>query len=301
MKINPVYAKELKLRSRTSKFAFTIIIYNAILIFIALLGFESVFNVNWNSYIDYSAASRIYFIIAGIEMVMLAFMIPAFTAGSIAGEREKQTLEILLTTTLKPEQIIVGKLMSSISMVLLLVVSSLPVISIIFTIGGVSAADLLRFLLLTFVFALYVGSMGMFASSVVKKTVQATVFTYGLGMIVCFVTAIVVFLTNLGSNLYYYNVMNGTGPWPDVTEVLYILLINPAFTTINMIFDQYGAYSAMDMLQNGLNGKLPNFVVEHWFWCSIAAQLLCTFCFVKLAAHFLNPLRVKKSKKKGRK
>ena len=61
MKINPVYAKELKLRSRTSKFAFTIIIYNAILIFIALLGFESVFNVNWNSYIDYSAASRIYF------------------------------------------------------------------------------------------------------------------------------------------------------------------------------------------------------------------------------------------------
>ena len=28
MKINPVYAKELKLRSRTSKFAFTIIIYN---------------------------------------------------------------------------------------------------------------------------------------------------------------------------------------------------------------------------------------------------------------------------------
>ena len=84
-------------------------------------------------------------------------------------------------------------------------------------------------------------------------------------------------------------------------RALYILLINPAFTTINMIFDQYGAYSAMDMLQNGLNGKLPNFIVEHWYWCSIAAQLLCTFSFVKLAAHFLNPLRVKKSKKRGKK
>ena len=106
MKINPVYGKEVKLRVRSLKFAMTILFFNLGLVAIALLGFEMIFNINMNYRIDYSAAIMVYFVIICIEAAMVAFLVPVFTAGSIAGEREKQTLEILLTTVLKPGQIV---------------------------------------------------------------------------------------------------------------------------------------------------------------------------------------------------
>ena len=169
MKINPVYGKEVKLRVRSLKFALTILFFNLGLVAIALFGFEMIFNVNMNNRIDYSAAITVYFVIICLEAAMVAFLVPVFTAGSIAGEREKQTLEILLTTVLKPRQIVTGKLMSSISMVILLVFSSLPVVSIVFTIGGISMADLMQFVVFIIVMSLFIGSMGVCASSILPQ------------------------------------------------------------------------------------------------------------------------------------
>ena len=310
MKLNPVYGKEVKLRVRTVKFALTIFFYNLILIGIALFGFEVFFNIQWNAQIDYSGAARVYFIITCFEAIMVIFLIPVFTAGSIAGEREKQTLEILLTTILKPQQIVIGKLMSSISMVLLLILSSLPVVSIVFTIGGVGMTDLLQFVVTVFVMSLYVGSIGMFASSFLKKTLQAIVFSFGMVVIICIVTAVFVLFANAFANMYYYNVMGGKGIVPDVSWAGYVLLINPAFTIINMSVEQYGSESLAFELFRGLNtplsgaagGGLSNavnsFVMNHWLIISLLCQLLITALLLKMSARFLNPLRRRKEKER---
>ena len=174
-----------------------------------------------------------YFIIICLEAAMVAFLVPVFTAGSIAGEREKQTLEILLTTVLKPGQIVIGKLMSSISMVVLLVFSSLPVISIVFTIGGINITDLMQFVLLIIIMSLFIGSMGIFASALVKRAVPATVLSFVMVGIVCGLTAIGVLIANTGANIYYYNMqnINANIKVPDVTWAAYPLLINPAYGT----------------------------------------------------------------------
>ncbi len=239
MKINPVYGKEVKLRVRSLKFAMTILFFNLGLVAIALLGFEMIFNINMNYRIDYSAAITVYFVIICIEAAMVAFLVPVFTAGSIAGEREKQTLEILLTTVLKPGQIVIGKLMSSISMVVLLVFSSLPVVSIIFTIGGINMADLFQFVVFIIVMSLFIGSMGVCASAMVKKAIPATVISFVMVGVVCGVTAIAVFVANEGANIYYYTVQNSSGDVPDVTWTMYPLLINPAFTIFHMVSEQF--------------------------------------------------------------
>ena len=181
---NPVYVKETKLRVRNIKFALTILFYNLILIGIAVFGFEVLFNSGMNDYVNYGTAIGLYVALVVLESVMVGFLVPSFTAGSIAGEREKQTLEILLTTTMKPSEIVWGKLMASISMVLLLVVS------IVFTIGGLALVDLLQFVVLVFVAALLMGSIGVWASTAIKKTVPATVFTFAGIVVLCGVTAI---------------------------------------------------------------------------------------------------------------
>ena len=265
MKVNPVYGKEMKLRVRSVKFAMTILFFNLVLIAIALFGFEVFFNVNINTRIDYSGAITVYFILICLEAVMVALLVPVFTAGSIAGEREKQTLEILLTTVLKPMQIVIGKLMSSISMILLLVFSSLPVISIVFTIGGINMINVLQFVLII----------------------------------------IVVFVANASANMYYYNMQSNTAPYPDVTWAAYFLLINPAFTMLEMVISQYSSENLVSALSSGLNGHIPSLFVDHWFECSIVVQLVLTCLFLFLATRFLDPLRRKekarKTKKKRRK
>lgn len=305
MKVNPVYGKEMKLRVRSVKFAMTILLFNLVLIAIALFGFEVFFNVNINTRIDYSGAITVYFILICLEAVMVALLVPVFTAGSIAGEREKQTLEILLTTVLKPMQIVIGKLMSSISMVLLLVFSSLPVISIVFTIGGINMINVLQFVLIIIVISLYIGSIGMFSSALLKKAIPAIVLSFGILMIVCGVTVIVVFVANASANMYYYNMQSNTAPYPDVTWAAYFLLINPAFTMLEMVISQYSSENLVSALSSGLNGHIPSLFVDHWFECSIVVQLVLTCLFLFLATRFLDPLRRKekarKTKKKRRK
>ena len=124
IRINPVYGKELKMKVRSVKFALTIFLFNMMLGIVAITGFEVMFNMHLNPYVDYSGAAKVFYILVSMEILTVMFLIPSFTAGSIAGEPEKQTLDILLTTTLTPGEIIMGKLMSSISMVFLLVKSS---------------------------------------------------------------------------------------------------------------------------------------------------------------------------------
>ncbi len=296
--MNPIYEKEVKLRVRSVKFALTIFFYNLILIFLALFGFEISFNLRWNSSVDYSNASKVYFLMISLEMMMVMFLIPSFTAGSIAGEREKQTLDLLLTTVLKPSQIIIGKLMSSISMVLLLVVSSLPVISIVFTIGGVQIFDLLQFMIAVLVCSLFIGSMGMLGSAMIKKTVPATVFAFGEIIIVCVGTVAIAVIVYLTSQLYYFSGSEtaSLADGPNVSGVLWLLLINPAFTMFEMMFRQYDGSSVIDNLVTIFGGHMPACVVEHWCTLSFIVQMLFTVFFIWLAARFIDPLRCKKGK-----
>ena len=69
---------------------------------------------------------------------------PAMTAGAISLEREKQTLELLVTTPLGTLALVLGKLFSALTYVFLLILASIPLASIVFTFGGVGPEDLVR-------------------------------------------------------------------------------------------------------------------------------------------------------------
>lgn len=297
--MNPVFGKETKLRVRNIKFALTILFYNLILIAIAMLGFEIMFDSGFDSYVNYSDALYVYIALICLESMMVAFLVPSFTAGSIAGEREKQTLEILLTTTMKPLEIVWGKLMASICMVLLLVLSSLPVLSIVFTIGGVALVDLLYFVVLVFVAAVFMGSIGVWASALIKKTVPATVFSYGAIVILCGVTMLIVGLVYLIGNLVAvkaYGAMYGSQN-VNVSPVLVILLINPAVSLAEMLSNQYAGESFISVMNDGLGGSLPGFMENHWFVISLICQLALSVLIMKMAAKLVDPLRKTKPQK----
>lgn len=116
--------------------------------------------------------------VVGVQVFLVLFVGPAFTAGAITGEKERQTYDLLRTTLLSPRQIVSGKLFSALSYVLLLVFASIPLQSIAFLLGGVALEEVLLSQFLIIVSAIAFALIGLFASSTMRSTLSATVATY---------------------------------------------------------------------------------------------------------------------------
>src|SRR5204863_4977661 len=71
-------------------------------------------------------AQRLFDIFFLGQFFLVALMSPTFAAGSITGEKERKTYELLLASPLRPGTILVGKLLSSLSYLVILIVSSFP-------------------------------------------------------------------------------------------------------------------------------------------------------------------------------
>ena len=112
-----------------------------------------------------------------------ASIAPASTAGAISLEREKQTLDLLTTTPISSLAIVLGKLLSALSWVFLLLLASIPVTALVFTFGGVGPDDMIKGYLVLVVTALAYGSIGLFVSALVKRTQAATVINIVLGIV----------------------------------------------------------------------------------------------------------------------
>jgi ABC-type transport system involved in multi-copper enzyme maturation permease subunit len=115
-----------------------------------------------------------------VETLLIMVLAPAFTTGAISMEREKQTLDLLVTTPLSTLGMVVGKLISALSYVFLLIIASIPLASLVFVFGAVGPEDLVRGYLVLFAVAFGMGALGMFMSALTKRTQTATVLTYVL-------------------------------------------------------------------------------------------------------------------------
>ena len=293
---NAVCKKEMKLSVRTKKTTWGLFVFNSILALLGLLVFYVEFG-RQSSYstIDYSEMLMVYIIICLIEMCLIAFIVPSITAGSIAGEREKQTLEILLTTKLTSWQIIWGKLLSSISTLLLYIISSIPILAIVFSVGGISVLDLLQVMVYICVLAVFFGSFGILYSCIFKKSIVATICTYGT-----------VFITTVGPFIwlwviYVYQEITKAASAnyvePDVGHWAAVGFISPINSVVSLFCSQIGSadafYDVCVLTDKTFWGHMD---LRIWFVLTIIVQLGLAFLALLLASKRLNP--IKKVKKK---
>ena len=113
-----------------------------------------------------------------LETLLVVVLAPALTAGAISLEREKQTLDMLAATPMSPLAIVVGKLVSALVYLLILVLASVPLSALVFVFGGVAPDDVLRGYVVLIATAIGVGSLGLFFSALARRTQAATVATY---------------------------------------------------------------------------------------------------------------------------
>ena len=269
-----------------------------------------------NERIDYRVLVYMLITIVAEEAAILFTMMPALTSNTISGEKERQTLDVLLTTRMTPFEIVVGKYLSCITLGFLLVLSTMPFLSLVFIYGGMSLMQLFGLVLVEILEIAYIAAFGVFFSSLTKRTVFAVILSYvTLGILVggtlmgFGIIYLVGELINEGiSNYYYQNVYSGM-PTQNIPEFhldigIYLLLLNPVVT----IFDCIGAFLGVEIDDVPFQGMKTivdmnyitkgNITMVLWTPISLILQGGIVFGLLKLAGACLNP--VKNTKKRER-
>ncbi len=98
-----------------------------------------------------------------IAQVLLALLLsPLMTSQAIIEEIEDQTLETLVLTHLEPAQILGASVLSRIMLLLTIVLGALPVMTLVVTLGGVSAHEVVAVTVHTALTVVVTGSLGAF-------------------------------------------------------------------------------------------------------------------------------------------
>ena len=288
MKMNPVYRQETMAGARSFKLPLVILIFNSILALVALLDMYSMISqVRQTAEIQYSSFLSLYVFAASVEFVMLLFLIPAMTAGSISGERERRTLMLLLTTQMTAKDVVIGKLAANLSTILLMIVSSFPILALVFIYGGITMVDVALLLLCYVTTAFLTGSIGVLCSAYFTKSTIATVASYCMTAFLSLGTVAVYELSG---------VLTAKGGMQGDNGLFYLLLLNPGATFRRAMSGQIGTGSEMTDFFPWLKQGPDSFVTEHWMVIGTAVQILLGVLFVWLAVRKIEPAKKRTSR-----
>lgn len=305
-----VGVKELRGRMR-GKRAFVILTIHLLLV----AGFawmieslsEKAYSGGFNS--SFSASSEIgrqmFLGIIFLLTLITLILAPASTAGAISLEREKQTLDLLSTTPISSLAIVLGKLLSALSWILLLLLASIPVVALVFTFGGVGPDDVIKAYIVLLGTAFAYGSIGLFVSALVRRTQAATVIN---------LVAVIALTAGTAFIFIFWTAMTGSsGFLPDqnggregFVESLTkrppeaLMWFNPFVAQVDvMCGTETGFGSSCQIIagvtnDNGfLNGVAGDFAQpKDTYWpVSIAAMLATALLLIVLSVQLVSPTR----------
>jgi ABC-type transport system involved in multi-copper enzyme maturation permease subunit len=178
--LNPILIKDLRSRMRGARAYILLTIYLLILAGVTLLLYAALAGETVN---DLNAGRRIgqalFFTIATVALIEVCLITPVLTSGSIAGEKERQTYDLLVASLLTPWQIVWGKLVSALAFALILIIAIVPVMSLAFLFGGVGLTEVLIAIAGLIATAVLYAAIGLFWSAMLQSSLGATSFAIG--------------------------------------------------------------------------------------------------------------------------
>lgn len=123
-------------------------------------------------------ARKLFDFFASSQLVLVALLVPATLAPSLTLEKEQDTLDLLHTTPLGGDAIVLGKLLSGVGFLLLLASSAVPLLSMIALFGGVRLEATLLLYAVVIVHAFVYGVTSIAISAFSRRTVAAIVLSY---------------------------------------------------------------------------------------------------------------------------
>ena len=277
MKLEHVF-KDIIEELRSFKVVAIIFITNVLLLVSVASIFYSVINSNKNGYAtNYKAVLYMYNNLIFMEFVIILVIIPLIAGFTYAREYENGTLELLLLTKVKTSDILVSKIIKCLLFSIFLVITSLPMFCVVFSVGGVTLWDIIKFFIVVVSTSLLFGSIGMYFSTKYKNASKAILYTYITEAILSFGTTllfnIIYNICDKIKNRAFYS--GTTGAEYDKIQFSFLgnlLLSNPLFNLYKLQSDIVGNTSKFDTTMNnfGINAVID----KMWIFISVSIQIV---------------------------
>lgn len=303
MRLNPIVKKDVMVQSRSMKICWGVFAYELILALVFLLAMlviqgNSIYSTYSTDNI-YSYMVWLYPVLGMTQLAVLGLVVPVKTASSISGEKERQTFDIMMTTSMTPFSIVMGKVMTAIVQSMFYVVASMPIMALSFIIGGVSWGYLFWFLGVALLVSFFSASIGILCSSLCRKSISAVILSYLFYLVFFVGTILPVVLMGVSTSYVDYPLNPVDAAWLTLMKnICLFMLLNPALylteffsrvmvseSVVNTLISQMGD-SAMDK-------TLVDYVATGYWWIILSTILflLISFLFLWLASKRINPIK----------
>lgn len=171
-----------------SSFFNSLVAYILLIAFLGVTGFFTWLNGNGDIFFRKQADMKVFFSIANLT---LFFFIPAITMRLLAEEKKSGTIELLLTKDVSNRQMVLGKFLSALLMVIITLAFTIPYYITVSQLGnfdhGSSISGYLGLILLS---CAYIG-IGLFASSISNNQIVAFLLALLLSVMFQFLFGII--------------------------------------------------------------------------------------------------------------
>jgi ABC-2 type transport system permease protein len=282
---NPITLKEMRGRMRGRR-AFVVLTLNTLLLggFVALLYLSYATSSSMSSSPRnlQSLGKAIFTVTVGLQLLITCFTSSSAAVGAISSERERQTFELLRTTLLPARSLVLGKLWAALLFNLLLIMSAIPVASLSFLFGGVTFEEIFIAGVVLIVTAIAFSSIGLFFSSLMRRTSQATaVATVVTLALVVGLPIFMLIVQGILSTMVYLNSQTGT-PSVDAEITRNVLLwlmisispISAGVATLTTLMDSQSALTMALPLSTGGPLILPSPWISYSFFYLLFSVVL---------------------------
>ena len=173
---NPVLQRELLINLRTVRAFVLLLGYNVVLGAVVFLAWPPQQHLDLTRRPD-EAQGLVQLFFLG-QYLLASLMAPSFAAGTVTGEKERKTYEMLLASPLRPGAIVLGKLLASLAPLAILIFSSLPIVMLCLPLGGVSLYEVLAAYVALLLSVASFGMISVACSSYFQRTGAALIVSY---------------------------------------------------------------------------------------------------------------------------
>jgi ABC-type transport system involved in multi-copper enzyme maturation permease subunit len=124
------------------------------------------------------------------QLGIVALVTPLFTAGAVVDERERRTLDLLVTTAMSDQEIILGLYAGRMANLGLVILTGLPILSVMPFLGGIDPIWVMTTFVATTMTMLTLGALSIFASVLASNSLGAHLGSYAGSLIIIWLTVV---------------------------------------------------------------------------------------------------------------
>ncbi len=174
---NPVLQRELLVNLRMPRAFVLLLLYQVLLAAVVYFAWPKD-NIRLDLTESTGSTSTLVDLFFLGQYILASLMAPSFAAGAIAGEKERMTYEMLLASPIRPESIVLGKLVAALTHLAILIFASLPIVMLCLPLGGVSFYEVLAAYLALIASVVTFGMISVACGSFFPRTSSSLVVSY---------------------------------------------------------------------------------------------------------------------------